>query len=69
MTVAALLAGAGAVYFTKQNLDTANFHDAIQLVRNDTRAFWCKRAGVATPLQDATGETSAQSKWKNISQK
>lgn len=56
MAIAALLAGAGAVYFTKQNLDTANFQDAIGLIRNDARAFWCERAGVATPIQDATGE-------------
>jgi hypothetical protein len=55
MAVAALLAGTGAVYFTKQNLDTANFNDAIGLIRNDSRAFWCDRAGVATPIQDATG--------------
>lgn len=55
MAVAALLAGTGAVYFTKQQLDTANFQDAIGLIRNDTRAFWCERAGVATPIQDATG--------------
>jgi hypothetical protein len=55
MALAALLASAGAVYFTKQNLDTANFNDAIGLIRNDTRALWCERAGVATPIQDATG--------------
>lgn len=53
--LAALLAGAGAVYFTKQQLDNANFNDAIGLIRNDTRAFWCERAGGATPIQDATG--------------
>jgi len=55
MAAAALLAGARAVYFTKQNLDTANFNDAIGLIRNNSRAFWCERAGVATPIQDATG--------------
>jgi hypothetical protein len=55
MAIAAILAGAGAVYFTKQNLDTANFNDAIGLIRNDTQAFWCERAGVAIPIQDATG--------------
>lgn len=55
MAIAAILAGAGAVYFTKQNLDTANFQDAIGLIRNDTQAFWCERAGVSTPIQDATG--------------
>ena len=56
MAIAALLAGGGAVYFTKQQLDTANFQDAIGLIRNDSRAFWCERPGVATPIQDATGE-------------
>lgn len=55
MAVAALLAGAGAVYFTKQNLDTANFNDAIGLIRNDTRAFWCERAQ-ASIVQDAGGK-------------
>jgi len=34
----------GAVYFTKQNLDTANFADAIQLIQNDDRAYWCGSA-------------------------
>lgn len=52
--IAALLAGAVAVYFTKQQLDNANFQDAIQLIRNDTRAFWCERAQ-ASIVQDAGG--------------
>jgi hypothetical protein len=55
MAVAALLAGAGAVYFTKQQLDNANFNDAIGLIRNDSRAFWCDRAG-ASIVQDAGGK-------------
>lgn len=46
--------GDGAVYFTKQDLDTANFNDAIQLIRNGTRAFWCQRVQAST-AQDAGG--------------
>ena len=45
-------AGAGAVSWTKQNLDTVNFTDAISLIQNDDDAYWCERAGVATPIQD-----------------
>ena len=37
MEIAAILAGTEAIYFTKQNLDTANFKDAISLIANDTR--------------------------------
>ena len=44
MVVSAGLAGAGAVYFTKQELDSANFADAIQLIQNDDDAYWCQRA-------------------------
>lgn len=54
MAVAALLAGAGAVYFTKQQLDNANFQDAIGLIRNDDEAYWCGRAE-ASIVQDAGG--------------
>ncbi|MDO5612249.1 MAG: hypothetical protein Q4G14_03285 [Paracoccus sp. (in: a-proteobacteria)] len=54
MAITAILAGAGAVYFTKQNLDTASFTDAIQRIQNDDDAFWCKRAA-ASIVQDATG--------------
>jgi len=55
MAIAALLVDAGAIYFTKQQLDTANFQDAIKLIRNDNRAFWCGRAG-ASIVQDAVGK-------------
>jgi hypothetical protein len=44
MAIAAVLAGAGAVYFTEQKLDNANFQDAISLIQNDDDAYWCKRA-------------------------
>ena len=54
MLVAAGLAGAGAVYYTKQNLDTANFADAIQLIQNDNDAYWCGSAN-AHIVQDNDG--------------
>lgn len=54
MIVAAGLAGAGAVYFTKQNLDTANFADAIRLIQNDDDAYWCGSAR-ASIVQDNDG--------------
>ncbi|MCV0349030.1 MULTISPECIES: hypothetical protein [Alphaproteobacteria] len=44
MAIAALLAGGGAVYFTKQKLDNANFQDAINLIQNDDDAYWCGAA-------------------------
>lgn len=39
MLVAAMLAGGGAAFFTKQQLDTANFADAIGLIQNDDRNY------------------------------
>lgn len=44
MAVAALLAGGGAVYFTKQQLNNANFTDAVRLIQNDDDAYWCNSA-------------------------
>ena len=44
MVVAALLAGGGAVFFTKQQLDTANFYSAIRLIATDSDSFWCDKA-------------------------
>lgn len=44
MLISAGLAGAAAVYFTKQQLDTANFQDAITFIQNDDDAYWCDRA-------------------------
>lgn len=55
MAIAAILAGGGTVYFTKQQLDTANFQDAIGLIRNDDDAYWCKHAQ-ASIIQDAGGK-------------
>lgn len=54
MIIAAGLAAAGAVYFTKQQLDTANFQDAIQLIQNDDDAYWCGSAR-ASIVQDRDG--------------
>ena len=54
MLVAAGLAGAGAVYFTKQQLDTANFQDPIRLIQNDDDAYWCGRAN-GQNIQGASG--------------
>ncbi|RRH71065.1 hypothetical protein [Falsigemmobacter faecalis] len=56
MAVAALLAGAGAVYWTKQSLGKIGFQDAVQLIKNDRTSYWCGRAGSAKPIQDATGK-------------
>jgi hypothetical protein len=55
MAVAALLAGGGAVYFTKQNLDTANFADAIRLIQNDNRNYWCGTAAQSPVITDREG--------------
>lgn len=44
MIVAAALAGGGAVYFTKQELDTANFNSAIRLIATDSDSYWCDKA-------------------------
>jgi hypothetical protein len=44
MALTALLVGSGAVYFTKQNLDTANFQYAARLIQNDSDAHWCNSA-------------------------
>ncbi|MHA3916260.1 hypothetical protein [Halovulum sp. GXIMD14793] len=54
MLISAALAGAGAVFFTKQNLNTANFADAIRLIQSDDDAYWCGRAG-ASIVQDQNG--------------
>lgn len=51
MAIAALLAGGGAVYFTKQKLDNANLQDAINLIKNDDDAYWCG-AAQASIVQD-----------------
>ena len=47
-------AGAGAVYFTKQNLDTAKFVDAIRLIQNDDDAY-CYGSARASIVQDRDG--------------
>lgn len=44
MIIAAALAGAGAVYLTKQELGTANFNSAIRLIATDSDSFWCDKA-------------------------
>lgn len=54
MLINAGLARAGAVYFTKQQLYTANFQDAIRLIQNDDDAYWCGRAN-ASIVQDRDG--------------
>ncbi|MEM9638010.1 MAG: hypothetical protein AAGA94_10225, partial [Pseudomonadota bacterium] len=48
------LAAAPAVYFTKQNLDTANVADAVQLIQLDDDAYWCGSAR-ASIVQDRNG--------------
>lgn len=53
--VAAALAGGGAVYFAKQNLDTANFADAVRLIQNDDLNYWCGTAANAPLIQDRDG--------------
>lgn len=55
MVIAALLAGGGAVFFTKQNLDTANFADAVRLIQNDDRNYWCGTAANAPLIQYRDG--------------
>ncbi len=54
MAIAAILAGTGAVYWAKQSLGKIGFQDAVQFIRNDDDAYWCKHAGSAKPIQDAT---------------
>ena len=54
MILAALLAGGGAVFFTKHSLNTANFADAIRLIQNDDDAYWCGSAR-AHIVQDSDG--------------
>jgi len=55
MLVATALAGGGAVYFTKQELDNANFADAIQLIQSDDEGYWCGSARAATFKSEAGG--------------
>lgn len=55
MLVAAGLAGGGAVFFTKQNLDTANFQDAIHLIQNDGDNYWCGTAAQSPVITDRDG--------------
>ncbi len=55
MLIAAALVGAGAVYFTKQNLDTANFADAIRLIQNDDDAYWCQQQARAATFKSEQG--------------
>lgn len=54
MLVSAALAAARAVYFTKQELDTASFADAISLIQNDDDAYWCGSTQ-ASIVQDNQG--------------
>lgn len=56
MAVAGILAGGGAIYWTKQNLNTANFQGAIELIRNDSLVFWCD--GVQASIVQTAGEKS-----------
>lgn len=55
MTIAALLAGGGAVFFTKQNLDTANFKEAVKLIASDDDAYWCRQQARAATFKSEQG--------------
>ena len=56
MLIAAALAGAEAVYFTKQRLDTANFDDAIRLIQNAADAYWCRQQVRAATFQSEASD-------------
>lgn len=47
-------AGRLGIRFTKQNLDTANFQNAIGYIHNDDDGYWCGRAS-ASIVQDRDG--------------
>lgn len=55
MLVAAALAGTAAVYFTKQELNTANFLDAISLIQSDDDAYWCRQQARAATFKSEQG--------------
>ncbi len=55
MLISAALAGGGAVYFTKQELDTANFADAIGYIQNDDDAYWCQQRARAATFKSEQG--------------
>jgi hypothetical protein len=55
MLFAAGLAGTGAIYFTKQNLDTTRFDETLRFIVDDGNAYWCNRTDAAI-INDRNGK-------------
>lgn len=51
MAVAAALAGGGAYFFAKAQIEAKDFDHAITFINHDKDDYWCKQAG-SRPIQD-----------------
>jgi hypothetical protein len=56
MLVTAALAGAGAINFAQQDLNTANVADAIRLIQNEDDANWCQQQARAATFESEAGD-------------